>query len=48
VFVFDNENNLNTFLSLPRPYLQKLPSLPKLTNLCIVGPRQSGKKTIAK
>lgn len=26
----------------------KLPALPKLTNICITGPRKSGKKTIAK
>lgn len=25
-----------------------MPSIPKLTNICITGPRQSGKKTIAK
>lgn len=47
VFVFDNENNLNSFLNLPRNYLQQLPKLPKTTNICITGPRQSGKKTIA-
>ena len=35
-------------MNLPRIYLQKLPSLPKMTNLCITGPRKSGKKTIAK
>lgn len=48
MFVFENENNLNSFVNLPRQYLQKLPSIPKLTNICITGPRQSGKKTIAK
>ena len=39
---------MNSFMNLPRIYLQKLPSLPKMTNLCITGPRKSGKKTIAK
>ena len=48
VFVFENENNQNAFINLPRSYLQKAPCLPKLTNLFITGPRKSGKKTIAK
>jgi predicted AAA+ superfamily ATPase len=39
---------LNLFLNLPRKYIQKLPELPKKTNICITGPRKSGKKTIAK
>ena len=47
MFVFDNENNLNSFLNLPRKYLQKLPKLPRNTNIFITGPRKSGKKTIA-
>ena len=47
VFVFENENNQNSFLNLPRKYLQKLPELPRATNICISGPRKSGKKTIA-
>jgi predicted AAA+ superfamily ATPase len=33
---------------MARKYLQKLPELPKATNIAIVGPRKSGKKTIAK
>jgi predicted AAA+ superfamily ATPase len=32
---------------MPRKYLQSLPELPKTTNLAIIGPRKSGKKTIA-
>lgn len=47
VFVFENENNLNAFLNQPRKYLQTLPKLPKATNICINGPRKSGKRTIA-
>ena len=48
MFVFENENNLNAFLALPRKFTQKKPELPAKTNICIVGPRKSGKKTIAK
>jgi YHS domain-containing protein len=48
VFVFDNENNLNAFLETPRKYLQTLPKLPKKTNIAIIGPKKSGKKTLAK
>lgn len=47
VFVFDNEVNLNMFLSNARRYLTVLPQLPKTTNIFITGPRKSGKKTIA-
>ena len=47
VFVFDNEQNINAFLNLPRKYLTQLPKLPKNTNIFITGPRKSGKKTIA-
>ena len=47
VFLFENENNQNSFLNLPRKYLQKPPTLPKTTNIFINGPRKSGKKTIA-
>lgn len=32
----------------PRIYLTKFPQLPLKTNICINGPRKSGKKTIAK
>lgn len=31
-----------------RKFLDKLPQLPNKTNICIVGPRKSGKKTLAK
>jgi predicted AAA+ superfamily ATPase len=47
VFTFENENNLNSFLNLPRKYLQILPKIPRNTNIFITGPRKSGKKTIA-
>ena len=48
VFVFENENNLNKFINCPRNFVQKLPQLPKKTNIAIAGPRKSGKKTLAK
>ena len=46
--MFDNEVNLNLFLSNPRKYINKNPVLPKSYNVAIIGPRKSGKKTIAK
>ena len=48
VFVFENENNFNAFLDNPRIHLMEPPKLPEKTNICINGPRKSGKKTIAK
>lgn len=48
VFIFSSEANLNTFINSPRRYVSKLPQLPKKTNIAIAGPRQSGKKTLAK
>lgn len=38
---------MKLFIDLPRKYLQKLPQLPGKTNICICGPRKSGKKTLA-
>lgn len=48
VFIFENEQNLAHFLVYPNRFLKVLPSLPKTTNICIAGPRKSGKKTLAK
>ncbi|EGR31735.1 hypothetical protein IMG5_103090 [Ichthyophthirius multifiliis] len=47
VFLFENEENQNAFERNARKYLQKEPQLPKTYNIAIIGPRQSGKKTMA-
>jgi len=44
VFLFENEDNLNKFLSQPRRFLNKPPCLPYSYNIAIVGPKLSGKR----
>lgn len=46
VFLFDNEENQNKFLSQPRLYLKKPPELPKTYIVSVCGPKGSGKNTI--
>lgn len=48
MFLFDNEQNQTKFLLNPRKYLHVPPKLPKSYNVAIVGPRCSGKRTVAK
>lgn len=48
VFLFETEENQNAFERNARKYLISPPKLPKTYNIAIIGPRQSGKKTIGR
>jgi adenylate/nucleoside-diphosphate kinase len=47
VFLFDSEENLNLFMETPKKFINNVPKMPETYNIAIVGPRQSGKKTLA-
>lgn len=48
VFVFGNEENMKSFLSEPKKYIQEKPSMPDLFRILMIGPKGSGKHVQAK
>ena len=48
VFLLENEENQKIFIENPRKFLTKRPEMPKDYAIAILGPRKSGKTTVAK
>ncbi len=48
LFNLESEENLNKFVRQPRGYVSQAPVLTNdLLNIALIGPRESGKKTLA-
>lgn len=47
VFLFSEEKSYKAFIENPKLYLQTPVKMPKKYNIAVIGPRHSGKKTVA-